>query len=105
MFTLTTLAGQFLFAGLSGLFAGVVALLVGGLGGILALKRRVTALESNQEDIAQRLVSEVKKRGGYRSAEQRKENLEEAADIAARAQAQPPQGRGVRIYGRVNEGA
>jgi len=61
------------------------------------------AVEAEVEDLHEKHVVELKKRAGRTSAEQRSLNLKEAEEIAARAVTQP-QGRNVRLFGRMSDG-
>jgi len=72
-----------------GFLAGVVCFLVGGMGGIWSLNRRLASVEDAAEKIDDRITREVKSRAAVTSVSRRseRENLAEAAALLA---ARPP---------------
>lgn len=75
-----------LVAVLSGAATAVVVLLVGGVGGHLALSRRLVNVEDRQDDLDTKLTTEVKRRAAgaaVASREAKKTVEEEAAELLA----------------------
>jgi len=68
---------------ISGVVTACLVLLVGGVGGTLALARRLEALEGTSSDTSRRLEREIKRRAGEIGVEARKGRAALEAEAAA----------------------
>jgi len=80
--------------------ASFLGMLLGGLGGGRAARRRLNELESDIHSLNERLTREQKKRAGVTLQDQRRDNMAEAAAIAAQAKATTP--KPFKLAGRAN---
>ena len=95
MVDLWPLIGFFVISLMGGMITGAVALMLGGMGSVRVLRNRLEALESRQDDQAEILTREVKKRASRKGVEAR----QTVAEAEAEAQqvlrlVEPPLGPG-----------
>ena len=86
MVDLWPLIGFFVISLIGGMITGAVALMLGGMGSVRVLRNRLEALESRQDDQADVLTREVKKRASRKGVEARQtiaEAEEEAQAVLA----------------------
>ena len=74
---------QVLYAVAGGVLAGTASLLIGGLGALRAMQRRVNELEADHLSLEERHTREVKRRAGQATQEQRRDGLAEARSYLA----------------------
>ena len=81
MVDLWPLIGFFVISLMGGMITGAVALMLGGMGSVRVLRNRLEALESRQDDQADILTREVKKRASQKGVEARM-SVKEAEEAA-----------------------
>ena len=81
MVDLWPLIGFFVISLMGGMITGAVALMLGGMGSVRVLRNRLEALESRQDDQADILTREVKKRASRKGVEARR-SVQEAEEEA-----------------------
>ena len=91
MISVWTVIGLLVLSVVSGVFTGVAVAIVGGMGVVTALRKRLENVEISQENLDRRLTTEVKARAAVKGVEARQEakSVEEQARVRLATESAP----------------